>query len=87
MLYYYPPLFPPKIKIIMLQACINQGWTNLLLGRVILLARPIGHAKKTVAQNQSQCARLIEKLNLYRTCRFHLYCNFIKSVCNEAFAA
>ena len=34
----------------------KQGWSNLLLR-----ARVFGHAKKTDAQNQAQCARLIEK--------------------------
>ena len=79
---------------------IRQGWTNLLLrarffGCAILFARPIVHAKKTGAQNQTQCPRLIEKqlettifvlYYLDRACSFHFYCNFIKSFCIEAFA-
>ena len=71
-----------------------QGWTNLSL-RAILFPRPIGHARKTGAQNQSQCARLIEKqletiifvlCYLNRTCSFRFYCNSIKKFCNGAFA-
>ena len=55
-----------------------------------------GAKNKTVAQNQSQCRRLIEKrletfifglFYLNRTCRFHSYCDFIKRFCNEVFAA
>ena len=41
---------------------LDEGWTNLLLrarffGRAILFVRPIGHAEKTGAQNQTQCGR------------------------------
>ena len=46
-------------KLIYERSCvyIKQGWTNFFLGarffgRVILLARLIGHAKKMDAQNQ-----------------------------------
>ena len=49
----------------------------------------------TGAQNQSQCASLIEKkletiivvlFYLHRACSFHFYCNSIKNLCNETFA-
>ena len=73
-----------------------QGWTNLFLCALffggILFGRPIVPAKKR-RQNQTQCGRLIEKqleitnfvlCYLNCACRYHFYCNFIKSFCNEA---
>ena len=57
------------------------------------ICAPDGASKKTGAQNQIQCARLIEKqlkttifgvYYLNSACSFHFYCNFIKNFCNEA---
>ena len=45
--------------------------------------RPIGHAKKRGAQNQSQCVHLIEKQ--LETIIFVLRCNSIKSFCTKSF--
>ena len=51
--------------------------------------------EKMHAQNQSQCARLIENqletiifvlCYLNRACSFHFYCNSIKNFCIGAFA-
>ena len=78
---------------------IKQGWTNFFLGTrflglAILLARPIGHAKKMAAQNQS--IRPIETqletflfalyyLNI--TYSFRFSCVSIKYFSIEAFVA
>ena len=72
-----------------------QGWTNLPLRAQFFGRARSGTQRKTDAQNQSQCVRLIKKqletivfvlCYLNRACRFHFYCNSIKNFCNGAFA-
>ena len=68
-------------------------------GRPSLFARPIGHEKKKkngLAKLNSMCTSYREttRSNIFfllcylnRACSFHFDSNFIKSFCNEAFAA